>query len=128
MKNYESCSKVAASMGEKKDCAVRAVTMATYQDYEFVWKIFNDLGRKPGCGTPWTLIWKALDKLGRKVENVTNEYRATTVGQLGRELTKHDNILVSTSGHILCANEGQIHDWTKGRRHRIKAIYRVLSK
>ena len=128
MKDYLSCSQAATELGERNDWAVRAVTMATYQDYDFVHGLFCKVGRRKGYGTSFYMTKQVLEKLGRDVVDVTKHYSARTIVSLKREITPRDNLLVRTRGHILCVNEGEVHDWTKDRRHRIRQILRVVSK
>lgn len=34
--------------------------------------------------------------------------------------------MVCTCNHILAVTDGAVQDWTKGRQHRIKQVYRVI--
>ena len=52
-------------------------------------------------------------------------YPAKTIKTLPDYLPSRGIFLVETASHVLCVRAGQIHDWTKNRRHRIKAIYRI---
>ena len=52
------------------------------------------------------------------------DYSAATIVTLAKELTE-GTYLVGTNGHVACLKNGEVHDWTKGRRHRVLDVYRV---
>jgi hypothetical protein len=60
----------------------------------------------------------------RKRVGPGKDYNAATVTTLAKELTE-GTYLVGTNGHVACLKNGEVHDWTKGRRHRVEDIYRV---
>lgn len=60
----------------------------------------------------------------RKKSGPGKDYSAATVKTLAKELTE-GTYLVGTSGHVACLKDGEIHDWTAGRRHRIEDVYKV---
>lgn len=124
--DFERMKKHSQQMGEKNDCAVKAVAIATFQEYHDVREMFSAEGRKTGCGTPRWMTEKVLNLLGRKLVDVTKHFRSKTVVSLSREVTPRDNLLVSTRGHVFCIQDGQVLDWTKSRRHRIIKICRIL--
>lgn len=126
MTDFERCLKIGTEMGDTRFCAVLAVTVACYQDFDFVHKMFEESGRQFRRGTPNTITYKVLKALGRKTKDVTKHYRSRTVTALRREVTSRDVLLVWVRGHILCVRDGDILDWTKNRRHRIRKIERVL--
>ena len=60
----------------------------------------------------------------RKKVGKGKDYNAATVRTLARELSK-GTYLVGTDGHVACLKDGEVHDWTNNRRHRIRDVYRV---
>lgn len=124
MKTYEDIKKEAIAIGEKKDCAVRAVAAVSNLPYMYVHAMFAKHGRKPKRGTDKWVITNVLKELNIWVEQYTN-YHARTIVTLGRELPKKGRFLVWVRGHILAAVDGEIVDWTKGRRHHIIGIEKV---
>ena len=52
-------------------------------------------------------------------------YPAKTIKTLPDYLPSRGIFLVETSAHVLCVRAGQIHDWTKNRRHRITEIHQI---
>jgi hypothetical protein len=68
--------------------------------------------------------WKeAARQLG--FELVPVPHTAKTLISLERELDPAHHYVVLVRGHLLAYAGGQIHDWSKGRRHIPKAVYRV---
>ncbi len=107
--------------GEKNDCAVKAVAIVANADYDEVHAIMAELGRKDGKGTPFEIIWETLRRLGVWVgpkDHAAVRY-AKTVRYLPAALPK-GRWLVYTRGHILAVVDGEVKDWTEGRRHQPK--------
>jgi len=121
--DLKTIAKESKRLNEKRDCAVRAVTAISNLPYHYVHKAFADSGRIRGHVTQFTVTEKTLKKLNIWIEPHT--FTAKTIVSLGKELPKKGRYLVRTSGHILAAVDGEIMDWTKGRRHRIKQVYKV---
>ena len=118
MNDYEKIHKQALSLGEKKDCAVRAVTALSNLPYKYVNEMFAKNGRRKGRGTPWPTLWESIKEL-----NLT--CTAKTVTSLERQLPKKGRFLIHTSGHVLAAVNGKIIDWTSGRRHRVVRVWEI---
>lgn len=122
--------------GEKNDCSVKAVALATGTKYSKVHYAFKKQGRKEGRGTHFYQQVAVLRELGFELKlvhvghyndpKVKNKFKAKTVTTLERELPSRGIFLVYTSGHMLCARGGKILDWTQGRRHQLRDIYRVV--
>lgn len=131
MNDFDRHVKIAREMGENNFCAVAAVASACYQDFDFVHGLFAKAGRRHGGRTPDRIIRAVLKQLGRTTVKVTHFYYAKTIKTLEKEVAdagNRDILLVRTRGHILCVREGEILDWTKDRRHRIKRIEKVVCK
>jgi hypothetical protein len=50
----------AVDVGERNDCAVRAVATAACVPYAAAYSTMRSLGRKPGDGTPWHVLDAAI--------------------------------------------------------------------
>ena len=111
--------------GEFMDCAVIAVAIATGLPYKEVHKEFTKAGRKPRRRTKNTITLAVLESLGYKLKERT--IKAKTVITAEREL-KRGVYLIRVRGHILACKAGEIHDWTKDRRHRIIEVNRVIKQ
>ena len=117
-------------LGEVKDCAVKAVAMALRKPYKDIHSRMQQLGRKRKRGTPNWITRQVINDLGYWLDDCSRLYlkKAKTIRTLERVLPKRGTFLVWVEGHVLCAKNGEILDWTKGRLHRIKQIERVKKK
>ncbi len=123
MPDYKKIEKDSSSLNEHRDCAVRAVTAISNLPYSCVHKVFVECGRRRRGGTSFRITRHVLQKLNIWIDRV--EIEAKTVSSLKAKLPKKGRFLIRTRGHILAAVNGEILDWTAGRRHRIKEIYKV---
>lgn len=124
--------------GEKNDCSVKAVALATGAPYAKVHYEFAKQGRKEGRGSHFYQQVQVLRDLGFELKlvhcghynnpEVKNKFKAKTVTTLERELPSRGVFIVYTSGHMFCARGGKVLDWTAGRRHQLRDIYRVVKK
>ena len=86
--------------------------------------MFAKHGRAQGCGTSMNMIYGVLKELNIISEPDVNLH-AKTVLTLERELPKKGRFLVWTKCHVLAAIDGEILDFTKGRRHRVKYVEKI---
>ena len=136
MISKETVWKDSKKFGERNDCSVKAVALATGTKYAKVHYEYAKQGRKEGRGTHFYQQVKVLRELGFELElvhvghyvdkNVKNKFKAKTVTTLEKELPSRGIFLIYTRGHMLCARGGKILDWTQGRRHQLRDIYRVV--
>jgi hypothetical protein len=124
MIDFDRTTKDSKSMGETKDCAVKAVAIVTNTPYKHVHALMAKHGRKPRQGTYMTTTMAVLKELGVWVEK-TDKIKARTVNQLKGTLPKTGRFLVRTSSHILACVNGEVMDWTDGRRHQPKEIFEI---
>lgn len=120
--SYASVTESSEKFGERNDCAVRAIALATEVPYADVHAAMQRLGRRNRCGSRWVHIEGAVTALG--YELVTIPHRARIVRKIGSEL-QSGSFLVLLSGHILCVKNGSVQDWTEGRQHRVKKVFQV---
>ncbi len=129
-------------MGERNDCAVRAVAAATGRPYDEVHALFKAEGRRDAGRTPTGITWAVLKQLGFRTEHrgahtFINRYPGSHRTALKSVTTHHPDrfqgvwadgktYLMFTPGHILAIVNGVNHDWTRGRALRATAIYEVL--
>ena len=126
MKNlYTGLNKRSAALGESNDCSVIAVAAATSSSYEVSWEAHLMSGRRRRKRSSYESTFDALRLLGFEAVRVRH-FKARTLVTLERELPKRGVFLVFVRGHVLCARAGRIHDWSAGRRHRIRWVYRVV--
>lgn len=118
-------------MGEKGDCAVRAVSVACNTPYRVVHEMMAKLGRKHGAGTPRSITDKVIRQLGfatilksmPEVKTPISFERAVRrcPGLAGRKF------LVYSRGHVMGFDGREIIDWAKARRVRVVAIQEVVA-
>jgi hypothetical protein len=108
---------------ERADCAVRAVAVATGEDYGRTLMYFAACGRKPRSRTRWPVIHAAAKRLGYKLVDWPVDSR--TVRTVVKELPERGGFIISVSGHVAGFKDGQLVDWTEGRRHRVLQVFRV---
>jgi hypothetical protein len=121
---FDDLQERSVANGETKDCAVKAVAVVTGTDYDTVLRLFYRLGRRPGTGTSKHMLLEAIALLGYKLD--PSCYRSKTVVTLEREFkNRRGRYLVWTRNHLLAVVDGEVVDWTKGRRHRVRAVSKV---
>lgn len=129
-------------IGERNDCAVRAVAAATGSDYDAVRALFKAEGRRDARATPVSITWKVLAHLGFRAEQRTarsfiEQYPGSHATALKSVTTHHPDrfnsvwadgktYLMFTPGHVLAVVNGVNHDWTRGRALRATALYEVV--
>jgi len=124
MKNdIKKLQKESDKLGETNDCAVTAVAAVSNLPYEYVHRVFASCGRKRRKGTPFEVTQEVLKKLNIWTDR--HRFEAQTITTMGRELPKKGRFLVRIRRHILAVVDGEVLDWTEGRRHRIRQAYKV---
>jgi len=125
--SYERLRQSGAKLNETNDCSVVAYAATTGTDYETAHYILADLGeRREGMPPKWENYLRAFRLMGYNLELIS--VSAKTMITLERDpVVQSGAYLVATcgSGHVVGVVDGQIIDWTKGRRNRIKFIWKV---
>jgi hypothetical protein len=124
MITYESCIKHVRSVGDKNACVPIAYAIALQKPIDRVLEVFAVSGRKRGHGTPDT-VRRAANRLLKMEYSVVHPLRCKTVGKIPEHYPE-GAWLCLISGHMFCVRDGVVHDWTDGRRHRIKSMMRVI--
>jgi hypothetical protein len=126
---YEKLEKASNEMQEDRDCAVKAIAVVGGLTYEDAHVLLELHGRKPKDGTPRIITEQALKFLDLKAEDCTKMFRdlgGKTVRTLGRVMKGiKGKFLVFTASHVLAVKDGEVHDWTKGRLHRVQNVKRI---
>lgn len=52
------------------------------------------------------------------------DYKSVTMTSLAKELPV-GTYLVQTPGHVACLRDGEVHDFTSGRRHSVLSVHKV---
>lgn len=153
MKTYsETFSTIRAeanSMGERNDCGVIAVSIATRRPYKEAHALLARHGRPFRKGSPFSAINKSLIALGAKLQGDANTSPARpskyfprnhvvgtyvypkqpngsqyTMKTIGKAFPK-GTYLVYNSRHVAAMIDGRIHDWSEDRAKRVTMIQKV---
>ena len=111
---------------EHNDCAIRAVAVATGEDYDKVHDLFQNYGRQNRCRSKWGMELRAMKDLGYKC--TPEIVKAKTVRTLEREVMAGRNYMVAVRGHLLGIHQGKVYDWSQGRQHRVHIVYWIRKK
>ena len=124
---FASLCSDASKFGELNDCAVKAVAVVTGKPYKKVLIAMGNFGRRRHTGTSIYTTNATVRHFGYYLEPLVGHKmnKAKTIVSLKKVIPSRGNFLVRVQGHILAVRGGEIHDWSEGRRHRIKEIYRV---
>ena len=134
----------ANSVNENNDCAIKAVAIACNADYHAVRDMMNQMGRKTGKGTEWSIINDTIDRLGYdkvKVDPATiiAKYPKGHRDVLKSVTTHHPDrfrdvwadgktYLMYTRGHVLTIVNGVNHDWTRGTARRCYCLWEIVQR
>jgi len=135
---YNDMLTYSKSINEENDCAIIALSAVTHTSYAIIHKKFQELGRETGNTVPFKNIKIVIESMGFKLERI-NPYsfihsyprsynpKHITPNQIDKfnHLWKDNDYLCLCTGHIFTVLHGDIIDWTKGRKHHIKYIFRV---
>ena len=130
MHKYRQLEKAAAERGEHNDCAVKALALATGHCYNVAQVALQLEGRKDKCGTYPAQTWAATEALGFKTREVWNAWeseRGMTVRTVGQQFPK-GTFYVHVAGHILTMRDGEVEDWTRGSRRKVKRVVEVTKQ
>lgn len=129
MNLYRKAERGSCAAREDKDCAVRAVTIATGRSYQFVLGAYKCAGRNDRQGVRAWMTKHVLLALGYTLEDVrVTAKTGKTVRTIARLLPRRGTYLIGTKGHVFCYKNGKVHDWSKGRLLRVLAISKVVKK
>ena len=114
-----------SNRGERNDCTVKALALATGLDYSVCHAQLAKEGRRKGCGTTFANVQLAAQHLGFMMKRRNRrEYRAKTMISAERDSSlRHGNLILGTCNHAAAMIDGKILDWTEGRRNRIQSVY-----
>ena len=126
MNNFEKVKNESFKANESNDCAVKAIAIACNVPYKVAHKALANLGRRNRRGTLNSTIHTAIKQLGFNLECITFKVKAKTVTTLAADRAVKDGFFVAfVRGHIAAIVNGQIEDWTEGKRHRVRLVYKI---
>lgn len=121
---YSSVTEQSRYHNETNDCAVKALAIACNVAYSTAHAMLKKHGRKDRKGTFHYTTFAAIKELGFEAVKV-DRLTARTVKTVGRSY-KDGRYLVFVHRHVAAMVDGKIIDWTEGRCHRIKSLYKIV--
>jgi hypothetical protein len=128
---WDTMSEASQAHGETNDCTVRALTAVTGLTYDDCHRQLAKQGRKPRKGCHWFIEGpKAAEALGCTMRRMQrSEYRAKTMISAERDpALRNGRFAVLVRGHVAGMIDGNVIDWSQGRRHRIVDVYEVTGQ
>lgn len=142
---YAGLVKEAQSVGEKMDCAVKALAITTGLPYATCHEALSAEGRREARRTPDTIWMAALDRLGFTVRRWTSSEMVAMIHSYPKKgianITTHHPrrfpkswaphrgpLLLRSRGHISAYRDGIVHDWAVNSSKQVWAIYEVTKK
>lgn len=122
----------AAPVGDKRDCAVRALSIAANMPYGRAHAYYQMAGRKDNKGTPWAATQRLFGELGYERLN-TYCWQSSTVGSMYSTVAQFlrmypvGRFWLCRHGHAFAVVDGVVHDWVRGTgaRSRVLVAWRV---
>jgi hypothetical protein len=125
---YTQVKAEAEAMGETNDCVVRAISIAAQLPYNEAHTICARAGRKPRHGMHTRRAIEVLNQLDNYHTDMIVPRKPGggryTVKTIGRAFPRGRYVCV-VSGHALAIVDGEVCDWTNGRQHRVKFMFKV---
>ena len=114
-------------INESQDCAVGAIAIACGKDYTEVHTDLGILGRRHRKATRIDQIWNVASKYG-EIKDVTAQYPYVRTAISAKRLPVEKSFIVLTTDHAFAVVEGEVQDWSNGRRLRVKRIWEVSNE
>ena len=121
---YKTTSEHSKNIKETNDCGVIALAIATGESYIDAHAAFELAGRVRGDGVFIRELRASAVILGYKLTKIEN-HTIKTINRAEKEFTDIGRFILSTSTHLAAMIDGVVHDWTRGRSHRITRIFKV---
>ena len=131
------------SINDRNYCTVMASSIAFNTSFEYMQDLYFDLGRRRFRGCYFSDIIEGLAKkfkcnlttYKRGYKSYFNEKNYNdhlniprlTPNNANEYLTK-GNYILSIRGHVLSLKNGIIEDWSRGKKHQVRTIYKIQDK
>ena len=122
---YAAMSVTSAMRGERNDCAVIALALATGVGYAEAHAALAAQGRRNGQGTYQGQQFRALAALGFKAERVELSVKTTKAIAKGAAVPA-GALWVYTRRHVSAVINGVVEDWAASRSKRITEAYSII--
>ena len=129
---YEQAAKIAETYYKDNNyCAPLSIAMVCGVGYGKAFHTLRRLGRRLGAGTSTEDILKAVGLILNR--SVTISDLETCYRHFGKRLTVNQaprylpegKYLLFVNRHVLSMVDGEVLDWTQGRRHQVKFYLKV---
>ena len=112
-----------------RDCAVRAISIATGKDYKEVYDALKELNGGKSCrnGTPKKVDKTYLKNIGWKW-HATMKIGEGCITHLCKEELPKGTLIVQVSHHLTCVKDGVIYDTFDCSRGEKRCVYGYWSK
>ena len=110
-----------------KDCAVRAISIATNKDYKEVYDALKKINKGDSCrnGTPKKVSKKYLASIGWKWQPCIGFGTGVLVHLDSNELPNEGTFIAQVSKHLACVRDGALEDTYDCSRNDSRAVYGI---
>lgn len=128
--NYETIIEdpVRKAFNETNDCAVIALSIVCQKPYLDVHTTFMKVGRKYRKGVSLGMIKQVIVMLTGTAPEYKFAYhefgKRVTVSKVGNFLNRGRYVAI-TRNHCLAVVDGNVQDWTNGRKHQVQTFMKV---
>ena len=128
--NYKSISAYAKAKGHTRYCSPLAVALTTGVDFDTVHELLVSEGYRKGINntTDAKGTTEVIPLLGFNVDRIDIPEGVKTAITLSKGLPAKGKYLICYRGHVGAYIDGELEDWTKGKRKRVKEIYHITCK
>ena len=128
--SYPTMRQALTANGDRNFCTVIALAFALDISPALAQKRLRAYGRRKGRGTSIFALLAAI-KDGGKTTKMLEKHpctKAKTMITLMKSIPKRGTFLVYQTTHVAIVRDGEVMDWSEGRRKRIISIYRIEDK
>lgn len=120
-------SEVLKETGDHGYCGIVALAVATGEDPLFIQELVGAYGRQKGDGTTIAQLLDVLADYGLsfREDKYARAKGARTMASVS-QVACTGTWFALTKGHVAAIVDGDVHDWTAGRRHRIRHLVKLV--
>jgi hypothetical protein len=125
--HYSAMREALTATGDTNFCSVIALAFALDISPAQAQKRLREFGRRKGKGITLPVLLLAIVEGGRSYKRLTKHRctKAKTMITLMKSIPKRGTFLVYQTTHVAIVRDGEVMDWSEGRRKRIIAVYRI---
>lgn len=123
---YNAIRAESAGFGETNDCTVVAFCAASGMGYAEAHALHRAGGRRNRKGMSWSICLKVWERAGWRLGPGVVGHPRTVGSLLNDRRLRTGTWIVETRAHVLCLADGEVMDWTDGRRHRVISVRAFL--